>query len=542
MTKRTALRALTITLALVLFSVGLVGGWMSIETRWPGLHQDSSRYSTVIINRANGLGNTYDVFSRIIIMEKGNLSFDVHGQLYYPLVAWFMRGEGYGGLLRLLHLTNLLTFIFATGIFCHTARRRTGCSWTVAVLVGVSAALAVGSLLQYLQGRPDHGIVVTLVIFGLFSRWEGSPIISGLRIGIVGAISPLPAYLLGMMTVWSDSLRQKRASTFVRNSMLSFVIAFSCWALLTYLVYPGPLTNLLLRTVGDGTQENGGLFRFYHSFPAMNISRMFKAWVSITYVPFIITPLAFTATLALTRSIQKLRGGGSILIRLVTLTFLVVLPGQLWFLVVVWPEIHYSLIGLYPAMVFWSLRQIRPVNEIRPVILSLVEKSRGIEVGLSLQPSRLRDGLLVLLAFSTLLPGLGYLRTSLLQTTVLKAGVDYQSAYERFTRLKGELAGNEYILINEYTNNSGRTAVVMDGPPWRSRASVWGGDVNESFTNLRGRFFFTLQDSLTDTNIPMRAHGYRLIESRLTTSPVSILGFRLASVTPGYAYAIYERE
>ncbi|NDD62468.1 MAG: hypothetical protein EBZ36_00560, partial [Acidobacteria bacterium] len=58
MTKWTALRALTITLALMLFSVGLMGGWMSIETRWPGLHQDSSRYSTVIINRANGLGNT----------------------------------------------------------------------------------------------------------------------------------------------------------------------------------------------------------------------------------------------------------------------------------------------------------------------------------------------------------------------------------------------------------------------------------------------------------------------------------------------------
>ncbi|NDD65491.1 MAG: hypothetical protein EBZ36_16180, partial [Acidobacteria bacterium] len=474
--------------------------------------------------------------------EKGSLSFDVHGQLYYPLVAWFMRGEGYGRLLRLLHLTNLLTFVLAAGIFYHTARRRTGCSRTVASIVGVCAALTVGSLLQYLQGRPDHGIVVTLVIFGLFSRWEGSPIISGLRIGIVGAISPLPAYLLGMMTVWSDSLREKKTTALVRNSLLSFIVALSCWALLTSLVYPGSLTNLLLRTVSDGAQENGGLFSLYQGFPSINIPRMIQAWVAIKYIPFIIAPLAFTATVALTRSIQKLRGEGSAIIRMVALIFLVVLPGQLWFLVVVWPEIHYSLIGLYPAMILWSLRQISAVNGIRPFILSLVEKSRGIEAELRLQPSQLRDGLVIMLAFSTILPGLGYLRTSLLQRTVLNAGVDYQSAYERFTQLKGELAGNEYILISEYTTNSGRSAVVLDGPPWRSRASVWGDDINESFTNLRGRFFFTLQDSLADTNIPTRAHGYRLTENRLTTSPVSLLGFRLASVTPGYAYAIYERE
>gem|GEM_PF-6899814 len=542
MMKRLVLKSILIASALGLFGVGLVGGWLSTKTRWPGLHQDSSRYSTVIINRANGLGNTYDVFTRVIKMEKGNLSFDVHGQLYYPLVATFIRGEGYGGLLRFLHLINLLAFILAAGIFFHTARRQTGCSIAIASLVGASGALVIGSLLQYLQGRPDHGIVITLLIFGLLTRREGSPLLAGLRIGLVAAMSPLPAYLLGLMTVWSDSLRQRRTVNLVRNSLLSLIVALLCWGALTSLVYPGPLTNLFIRTISDGTQENAGLFSLYSGFPSINISRIIKAWISIKYIPLIITPLVLTAIVVLVRSIQKLRADGPMIIKLVVLLFLIVLPGQLWFQIVTWPEIHYSLIGLYPAMLFWSLRQIGAVDEMRPVILSLVEKTRGIEIGIDLQPSRIKEWLLVCLALMAFLPGLGYLRTSLLQPTVLREGVDYQTAAERFTRLKGALAANEYILISEYTDNNGRSAVVMDGPPWRSRASVWGDDLNESFTNLRGRFYFTLQDSLADTNIPARAHGYRLIENRLTTKPVKLFGFRLAAVTPGYAYAVYERE
>lgn len=542
MMKRVVLKSILIAAALGLFGVGLVGGWLSTKTRWPGLHQDGARYSTVIINRANGLGNTYDVFARVIRMEKGNLSFDVHGQLYYPLVALFLKGKDFGGLLQFLHFTNLLTFICAGLIFYHLARRGAGCTITGSALLAVSAALVTGSLLQYLQGRPDHGIVIVLVIFGLFSRREGSPLISGLRIGIVAAMSPLPAYLLGLMTVWSDSLRQSSPVRLIRNALLSAVIALLAWTLLTWLAYPGPLMNLFIRTVSDGTQENSGLLRLYSGFPTINVSRMVKAWVSIKYIPLVCAPFLFTSLVALFLSVRRLRGNGSRLIKLAILIFLIILPGQLWYIVVTWPEIHYSLIGLIPAMLIWSLRQLGQVEQIRPVVLELVEKSREIKFGVVLTPERMREGLLFLLAVAALLPGLGYLRNSLLQPTILREGVDYQRAVARFRQLKGELADDEYILISEYTSNNGRSAVVLDGPPWRSRASVWGDDINPTFSNLRGRFYFTLQDSLADTNIPERAHGYRLIENRLTTKPVKLFGFRLAAVTPGYAYAVYERE
>ncbi|MFN7624140.1 MAG: hypothetical protein ACK5RS_13445, partial [Acidobacteriota bacterium] len=140
MIKRLLIRSILIAIAIGLFVTGIFGGWMSTRTRWPGLHQDGARYATVIINRANGLGNTYDVFARVIRMEKGNLSFDVHGQLYYPLVALFIKGKDFGGLLQFLHLTNLLTFICAGLIFYHLARREAGCTITGSTLLAVSAA------------------------------------------------------------------------------------------------------------------------------------------------------------------------------------------------------------------------------------------------------------------------------------------------------------------------------------------------------------------------------------------------------------------
>ncbi|MFN7623166.1 MAG: hypothetical protein ACK5RS_08455, partial [Acidobacteriota bacterium] len=320
------------------------------------------------------------------------------------------------------------------------------------------------------------------------------------------------------------------------------VIALLAWTLLTWLAYPGPLMNLFIRTVSDGTQENSGLLRLYSGFPTINVPRMVKAWVTIKYIPLVFAPFLFTSLVALVLSVRRLRGNGSRLIKLAILIFLIILPGQLWYIVVTWPEIHYSLIGLIPAMLIWSLRQLGQVERIRPVVLELIEKSREIKFGIILTPERMREGLLFLLAVAALLPGLGYLRNSLLQPTILREGVDYQSAVARFRQLQGALADDEYSLISEYTSNNGRSAVVLDGPPWRSRASVWGEDINPTFSNLRGRFYFTLQDSLADTNIPARAHGYRLIENRLTTKPVKLFGFRLAAVTPGYAYAVYERE
>ncbi len=87
-------------------------------------------------------------------------------------------------------------------------------------------------------------------------------------------------------------------------------------------------------------------------------------------------------------------------------------------------------------------------------MLELIEKSREIKFGIILTPERMGEGLLFLLAVAALLPGLGYLRNSLLQPTILREGVDYQSAVARFRQLKGALADDEYILISEFTSRT----------------------------------------------------------------------------------------
>ena len=140
------------------------------------------------------------------------------------------------------------------------------------------------------------------------------------------------------------------------------------------------------------------------------------------------------------------------------------------------------------------------------------------------------------------MPGLGYLRSSLLQRSVLTGGVSFEVARDRYQDLKRTLAEDEYILISEYSSPSGRSPVVLSGPPWKTRASVLGNNLNDSFTSLRAKYYFVLQDQLSDTNIPETTKGYRLIEKRFTPTPVVLGGMRISSVIPGYAYAIYEKE
>jgi hypothetical protein len=106
------MRTAVLVLVLVLVSVGLYGGWMSTKTLWPGLHSDACLLSTVVINRANGQGNTFDSYTRYLHLRNGNRQFNFHGQLYYPILAATIPGKGYEQFLRVLHWSNLVAFSF----------------------------------------------------------------------------------------------------------------------------------------------------------------------------------------------------------------------------------------------------------------------------------------------------------------------------------------------------------------------------------------------------------------------------------------------
>jgi hypothetical protein len=81
----------------------------------------------------------------------------------------------------------------------------------------------------------------------------------------------------------------------------------------------------------------------------------------------------------------------------------------------------------------------------------------------------------VLFSLLAIVPGLGYLRTTLLQRAVHNRGVDFKTAGNSFQRLKQTLAEDEYILISEFgASMSGRSSIVfcMGHPGGRGQVSL----------------------------------------------------------------------
>ncbi len=530
----------------LLILTGIDGGWRATRSLWPGIYEDGSMYTTVVINRANGLGNTFDVFTPNIRVNNGDRTFRVHGQLYHPLIAALITGRGYDALLTQFHRLNLLGFLLALLLFYLVPARRLATSPLVSLGCGVSCAYATTSLLQYLQGRPDHGVVLVLLLAGLFNelvlRDRFTSLKAGIAIGVVGAISPLPGYLLGMLTVLSSSLRVTRFRKLVVDSTISLVVSLLVWVVLTSIVYAGPLSDLFTSTVRDGMSFQPGMYQLFYNFPQMSLARIASALIWVKYAPFLITPLLLVTLMVLIIAGRRLAGRDSWPLNFTLAGLLFTLSGQLWFFILHWPERHYDVIGLYPAIFLWMLRQLMLVERRIDLSLQVTLASRGIEHQLRLDRQALTAGLVVIMSLVVAMPGLGFLRTSLIQRGVIEHGVSYSMALARFQQLKESLAENEYILIDSWSSTNGRSSVVFDGPPWKSRASVWGNDLNESFSGMKARYYFTLQDSLLDTNVPVQSNGYRLIEKNLTEFPVRIFGISVTSITPGYGYVIYEKE
>jgi hypothetical protein len=549
------MRTAVLTLILVLVSIGLYGGWLSTRTLWPGLHNDACLLSTVVINRANGQGNTFDSYTRYLHIRNGNRQFNFHGQLYYPILAATIPGKGYEQFLRVLHWSNLAAFVLSLLLFSQVARRRLRASLTIALLCGVSSAFAIVSALQYLQGRPDHGVVLTLLLFCLLEeailRGRGRPLLVGVVTGVVAAISPFPGYVTGATMVLASLLdvdqasRSTRSSSWlawVANSSLSLVVALLCWWGLMAIAYPWPLADLFQRTVSYGVRDHAGLYSLFHGLAEVNLPRMAESWVRIKYIPFVFLPLLYATILVLINSARTMVSSVGWMIRVLLLVLLILLSGQLWFFAVSWPEINYGLICLLPGILYWSLCQSARLDKVRDLDLVLQEHHRRIDYKIGVSSYQIKMASVILFSLLTIVPGLGYLRTSLLQRAVLDRGVDFKTAGKSFQKLKQSLAEDEYILISEFGGSmSGRSAIVFDGPPWRSRASVLGDDLNSCFNRLRPKYYFNLQDSMLDTNIPQQAFGYRLIESNLTPAPVKVFGLRVGSVTPGYGYVVYEK-
>ena len=572
---------IVLSVALVLLSIGIYGGRLATKTLWPGLHNDASLFSTVIINRANGLGNTFDSYTYHLFNAKGNKNFNVHGQLYYPIIAAMMPGGGYERLLLILHWLNYIAFGLSLILFYNVARRHVQTSSYVALFCGVSCAFANVAALQYLQGRPDHGVVLILLLFCVLDqcllKGRIRPVLTGVVTGCVAAITPIPGYITGVAIVISELFDARKSAhkphwpswfTWIVNSMLSLGIALVTWVLLTKLVYPWPISNLFNLTFSTGLTSYPALRTLFYKFPRVSLispTGISEYWLTLKFVPLISLPLLYASILVLIRTFRTLVTGVGWVTKILLIAILIVISGQLWFFVASWPEINYVLIGLLPGILYWSLRQSARFDKVSYLSVIVRELNQKVDCVVGVSGRQLKTASIIIFSITALAPGLGYLRTSLLQSAILDRGVSFIEARQRFQSLQKTLADDEYILISstgwkntlqrprlrrlaeddpmflsEYRQGSGRNAIVLDGPPWRSRSSDFGDDLNRCFINLRPKYYFHLQDSVMDIDVPEHVFGYRLIEKRFTPNPVRIFGLQVATVTPGYGYVVYE--
>ena len=495
-----------------LFCYGIYGGWQMTKTLWPGLHDDGVLYSTVAINRANGLGNHFDVHTRSLIRSGGATEFKGHGQLYYPVAAALLSTPDYEGFLGFVHWSNLVAYLLAFVVFCWQAHRslRTGC--LLSSMLGVAGAYSIMAVLHYLQGRPEHGIPFILLLFQLavlLFRWPSLPApLAGLQVGLVGAVSPLPGAILGLGSAVALVLCIPNSNGFLKKFFQIILFAVLGWALASFLAYPGNILELITNSLGGA-----GMYLFHPHEISM-------FWVRLNLAPGL--GLMFAAGVfamcALTARILKCPGRG--FQKLILFTAIFLLGYLVWVHGVSWAATNYCFLPFFPAIAWWLLDFGRFSNT----------GSRHMPLAVLVA-----SGLVVFAGMA--LPGFGALRTMLLQNPILEKGVSYQTARTEIDETKKLLNPGEVVGIRAWT--AARSAVVFDAPPWHFRTVFFPFFTSEKKIGAKSKFFLVLQ--FTHAN-PQKVAGFKLVKNRFQTEPVYFMGIRLKSSTPGYGYALYERD
>jgi hypothetical protein len=496
-------------LVVFLFCFGVYGGLQMTRTLWPGLHDDGAMYSTIVINRAGGFGNEFNVYTPALLRKNGRTEITSHGQLYYPIAASFLGRADFASFLRWIHRSNLVAYFLAFVVFLLAWRRIAGGGWLPAALFGLAGAYGTTAVLHYLQGRPGHGVPFVLLIFALAKELMGgkplSDFAAGIQTGLIAAISPLPGAICGLGTVFARMLPAGCANPLLAAMTQAFVALITCLSS-TYLVYDRPLWEWLRNTI-----QSGAIF-----FPNPDQFGLF--WWEISLAPGVGVIFALTLIFGLYTLFLLMRRKGHWQAQIVAILCGICLLGIFWKHGILWPGGNYCFLPFFPMVCLWCAQQ-----------------------GWGLFCARLpqaKFACTVALLCMTALPGLGYLRTCLFQDSILQTGTSFQEALSRVNELKSSLGENEVILIDGYRN--ARNAVVFDAPPWKFRTFCDDWLDAEKKLNYSAKYFLSLQFS--DANpIPPDSGKFLLLENKFNNTPVYIFGLKVKNSTPGYGYAIFER-
>jgi hypothetical protein len=499
---------------LFLFCFGLYGGWLMTQTLWPGLHDDGILYSTVLINRASGLGNHFAVYTPSLILAEGKTYFASHGQLYQAIVAKFLANPEYSNLLQVVNFLNILGFLLAFTFFFLSTIRIFKCSKLCASFFGLAGAYATGAALLYLQGRPEHGIPFVLLVFGLFRELTGGrqfpDWLNGMQIGVITAISPFPGLIFGFASVMALGFRTESADKYFIGCFLQGFFALFSWCLATALVYDGSLFDLFKNTFF------GGVATYYgNQFPAFR-----GYWVNLPFVPAVGVVFGVATGMGIWWATSILLKQGSIIRKILLLLPFIILSYIILRNAFLSPGTNYNFIPFLPAVGYWVLENATGFRLILP---------KGFRIFSYPIPALVLIGLFV--------NGFGYLRAGWLASLIESRGVPYELANDRIKLLRNSLEGNEVVFIDNYIGH--RSGVVFDGLPWLFRGPGWGNlHITEKSLDFYAKYYLVMQYSKT----PPERGGFVLIENAFQSDPVKFLGVEISSYAPGYGYALYQRK
>lgn len=536
----------------IYIGIGIYGAWLATQSLWPGLHEDGALYSTVIINRSNGFGNAFSVY-----VTHGHLSqetkysfytkFNFHGQLYYPFVSALMPGQDYDSLLRVIHFSNLVAFILSIILFYLLIKRVWCLSRLVSLACGTGLGYAVLGTLQYLQGRPEHGSVIVIVIFGLLRELFFSKQIptwfSGILIGILAGISPLSGAYYGLLYALSRSVAVKSSKSLISNLLTCSIISIITWSGLTSIVYSESLWSLISNTIMSGENTNEGSFLSLPSFPFFAITPFLNYWFINPFVPFAIFSYVITLGVFILLILRRMFTQPHFLSTMIIFSVALIIFPQFWYVAIFASALNYNVLALFPAMAIWLFENLSFLNRIQAFEMKIkvdhLAEWRSVGLFTSVTFQKLVPVFVVLL-FS--FPGIGCFRASLMQRSILANGVGYTTAKEAYRKLKAQLANDEAVIITRYSGSQSRSAVVFDGPPWKMITyNYWEESLDkvEAICRSKAKYLIFMQ---TRDPLPPQIPGFHLIDDAFNRTPVKMFGRLIRATTPGYGYAVYLRS
>ncbi|MGA1368445.1 MAG: hypothetical protein ACO394_07995, partial [Blastocatellia bacterium] len=303
------------------------GAWTSTQTLWPGLHEDGSCYATIPINLKNGLGNTYSVYARSLHSADAPEPYNAHGQLYAPLMSFLMRGNSFKSLLSAIHWVNFASLFLAVSLYFLQTRRLFNASRLFSLWVATGFSSATIGTMHYLQGRPEHGIVVFLLLAGLVGelRWKSQwpDWFHGVVIGVAAGFSPLPGILWAIGTTIALAWRSIRPKELITATISRFMFAVTAWSLLTLFFSSESIIEIISSTIERGRliQSTTFLPKSTGLFFLMDwlIHWFSPYWIILSYAPGLIFPFGLSAILAFGKIIRSFQWQHSLIIRLALL-------------------------------------------------------------------------------------------------------------------------------------------------------------------------------------------------------------------------------